>query len=66
MMKKSWLLAVVGMLALSVSGCIVKESTYLKKVEEAGSLEQGLAICKASSRRAGRKRFRRSARPIRR
>jgi chemotaxis protein MotB len=54
MMKKSWLLAVVGMLALSVSGCIVKESTYLKKVEEAGSLEQGLATCKEEVERLGK------------
>jgi chemotaxis protein MotB len=54
MMKKSWLLAVVGMLALSVSGCIVKESTYLKKVEEAGSLEQGLATCKEEVVRLGK------------
>lgn len=54
MMKKSWLLAVVGMLALSVSGCIVKESTYLKKVEEAGSLEQGLATCKEEVVRFGK------------
>ena len=54
MMKKCWLLAVVGMLALSVSGCIVKESTYLKKVEEAGSLEQGLATCKEEVERLGK------------
>ena len=54
MMKKSWLLAVVGMLALSLSGCIVKESTYLKKVEEAGSLEQGLATCKEEVERLGK------------
>ena len=54
MMKKSWLLAVVGMLALSVSGCIVTESTYLKKVEEAGSLEQGLATCKEEVERLGK------------
>jgi chemotaxis protein MotB len=42
------------MLALSVSGCIVKESTYLKKVEEAGSLEQGLATCKEEVERLGK------------
>ncbi|HEX7503779.1 MAG TPA: OmpA family protein, partial [Syntrophales bacterium] len=54
MMKKSWLLAVVGMLALSVSGCMVTESTYLKKVEEAGSLEQGLATCKEEVERLGK------------
>jgi chemotaxis protein MotB len=46
MIKASWLLAVAGMLALSVSGCMVKESTYMKKVEEAGSFEQGLATCR--------------------
>ena len=54
MIKKSWLLALAGMLALSVSGCMVTESTYLKKVEEAGSLEQGLATCKEEVVRLGK------------
>jgi chemotaxis protein MotB len=54
MIKKSWLLALAGMLALSVSGCMVTESTYLKKVEEAGSLEQGLATCKEEVVRVGK------------
>jgi len=54
MIKKCWLLALAGMLALSVSGCMVTESTYLKKVEEAGSLEQGLATCKEEVERLGK------------
>jgi chemotaxis protein MotB len=54
MMMRSWLLALVGMLVLSVPGCMVKESTYLKKVEEAGGLEQGLAACKREVERLGK------------
>ena len=54
MLKKSWLLAFVGLLILSVPGCMVKESTYLKKVEEAGSLEQQLAACKTEAERLGK------------
>ena len=54
MIKKIWLLALAGMLALSVPGCMVTESTYLKKVEEAGSLEQGLATCKEEVVRFGK------------
>ena len=41
--KKVWLLTVVALLVLFVSGCMVTESTYLKKVDEADDLEQGLA-----------------------
>ena len=54
MIKKSLLLAVAGMFALSFPGCMVTESTYLKKVEEAGSLEQGLATCKEEVVRLGK------------
>ena len=54
MIKKSWLLALAGMLALSLPGCMVTESTYLKKMEEAGSLEQGLATCKEEAERLGK------------
>jgi chemotaxis protein MotB len=46
MLNKSWLLALIGTLVISLPGCMVKESTYVKKVEEAGSLEQELAVCK--------------------
>ncbi len=54
MVKKSWLLILVGMLVLSVPGCMVKESTYLKKVEEAGECEQQLAACRTESERLGK------------
>jgi chemotaxis protein MotB len=54
MIKTSWLPALAGMLALIVSGCMVTESAYLKKVEEAGSLEQGLAACKEEVERLGK------------
>lgn len=46
MIRRGWLLVLVGMLFLAVPGCMVTESTYLKKVEEAGSLEQGFAVCR--------------------
>jgi chemotaxis protein MotB len=32
-------------MALFASGCVVTESTYLKKVDEADSLEKSLAVC---------------------
>ena len=54
MLKKSRLLLLAGVLLLYVPGCMVKESTYLKKVEEAGSLEQQLATCKTEVERLGR------------
>lgn len=54
MIMRGWLLVLVGMLVLAVPGCMVKESTYLKKVEEAGSLEQGLATCKEELVRLGK------------
>jgi len=54
MIRRGWLLFLVGMLVLAVPGCMVKESTYMKKVEEAGSLEQGLAACKEEVERLGK------------
>jgi chemotaxis protein MotB len=51
MHKRGWLLFLAGILVVALPGCMVKESTYLKKVEEAGSLEQGLAVCKAEVER---------------
>lgn len=45
MMKAGRLLLLCAALALPISGCMVTESTYLKKVEEAGSLEKSLAAC---------------------
>jgi chemotaxis protein MotB len=38
MMKRMAYLAISGLLALSLSGCLVTESTYLKKVEESDGL----------------------------
>jgi chemotaxis protein MotB len=45
MMRTGWLFILCSSLVLSASGCMVTESTYLKKVEEAGSLEKSLAAC---------------------
>ncbi|NPV04817.1 MAG: flagellar motor protein MotB [Syntrophaceae bacterium] len=45
MIRTGWLAVGCAALALFVSGCMVTESTYLKKVEEAGSLEKSLAAC---------------------
>ena len=49
MRRKIWLLSIIALLVLSISGCIVKESTYLKKVDEAGDLEKNLAACEQRS-----------------
>jgi chemotaxis protein MotB len=49
MRRKIWLLSIIALLVLSISGCIVKESTYLKKVDEAGDLEKNLAACEQKS-----------------
>jgi chemotaxis protein MotB len=49
MRRKLWLLSAVTLLVLSVSGCMVTESTYLKKVDEAGDLEKNLAACEQKS-----------------
>lgn len=49
MRRKMWLLTVVAMLVLSASGCMVKESTYLKKVGEADDLGKNLAECEQKS-----------------
>ena len=54
MIRRGWLLVLVGMLFLAVPGCMVTESTYLKKVEEAGSLEQGFAACREEVERLGK------------
>lgn len=43
MLKRIAYLTMTGLLALSLSGCLVAESTYLKKVEEADSLTKNLA-----------------------
>ena len=45
-MKRFVSLILAGLLAFSVSGCIVAESTYLKKVEEADSLTRDLSDLK--------------------
>lgn len=45
MIRTDWLLMVCAVFALFTSGCMVAESTYLKKVEEAGGLEKSLAAC---------------------
>ena len=45
MIRTGWLTIVCAALALFASGCMVTESTYLKKVEEAGDLEKSLAAC---------------------
>jgi chemotaxis protein MotB len=42
MLKRIAYLTMTGLLALSLSGCLVAESRYLKKVEEADSLTQNL------------------------
>ena len=42
MLKKVWLLAVLMVLSLSLSGCLVGEGKYLKKVEEAENLDKNL------------------------
>lgn len=42
MMKRIVLLSAAVLLACSLSGCLVKESTYLKKVDEANSLSKDL------------------------
>ncbi len=49
MRRKIWLLSIIALLVFSISGCIVKESTYLKKVDEAGDLEKNLAACEQRS-----------------
>jgi chemotaxis protein MotB len=49
MRRKIWLLSIIALFVLSISGCIVKESTYLKKVDEAGDLEKNLAACEQRS-----------------
>jgi len=49
MRRKLWLLSAVTLLVLSVSGCMVTESTYLKKVDEAGDLGKNLAACEQKS-----------------
>lgn len=45
MIRTCWLTVGCAALALFASGCMVTESTYLKKVEEAGGLEKSLAAC---------------------
>ncbi len=45
MIKTGWLFVLCSSLALLASGCMVMESTYLKKVDEADSLEKSLAAC---------------------
>lgn len=42
MLKRIAYMTMTGLLALSLSGCLVAESTYLKKVEEADSLTKNL------------------------
>jgi chemotaxis protein MotB len=49
MYKKMWFLTVVLLFILAVSGCMVKESTYLKKVDESESLGKSLAACEQKS-----------------
>lgn len=34
MIRRGWLLALVGMLVLAVPGCMVTESTYLRRSED--------------------------------
>jgi len=48
MKRKIWL-CVIALLVLSVSGCMVKESTYIKKVDEADDLGKNLAACEQKS-----------------
>ncbi|HOT48922.1 MAG TPA: hypothetical protein PLH28_07575, partial [Syntrophales bacterium] len=45
MIRTGWLLLLCAALILPLSGCMVAESTYLKKVDEAESLEKSLAAC---------------------
>ncbi|HEX7504198.1 MAG TPA: OmpA family protein [Syntrophales bacterium] len=49
MRRKMWLLLVISLFVLSVSGCMVKESTYIKKVDEADDLGKNLAACEQKS-----------------
>jgi chemotaxis protein MotB len=49
MRRKIYLLSVIALWVLSVSGCIVKESTYVKKVDEADDLGKNLAACEQKS-----------------
>ncbi len=49
MYKKMWFLTVVLLFILVVSGCMVTESTYLKKVDESESLGKSLAACEQKS-----------------
>jgi chemotaxis protein MotB len=50
MRKELWLLTVVILLAVGLSGCMVTESTYLKKVDEADDLGKSLAACEQKGR----------------
>ncbi len=45
MIRTGWLTVFCAALALLASGCMVTESTYLKKVEEADGLGKSLAAC---------------------
>jgi len=45
MIRTGWRFILCLSLALFASGCMVTESTYLKKVDEADSLEKSLAAC---------------------
>lgn len=42
MLKKVWLLVVLTVLSMSLTGCLVGEGKYLKKVEEAENLDKNL------------------------
>ncbi len=50
MRKNMWLLTVIALFVLSASGCMVKESTYLKKADEAEDLGKNLAACEQKNR----------------
>jgi len=45
MIRTAWRFILCSSMALFASGCMVTESTYLKKVDEADSLEKSLAVC---------------------
>jgi len=45
MIRTGWRFILCLSLVIFVSGCMVTESTYLKKVDEADSLEKSLAAC---------------------
>jgi chemotaxis protein MotB len=51
MIKRLLIFAVAGLFMLSASGCLVAESTYVKKVEEADGLTKELAVLQSTHKK---------------